>query len=104
MPRRNVRKVHPSDAEVWSWNDGNESELAAHHISQDDVEQVFGSKPRWAVNRKGRAGDWKMMGLTDGGRRLTIILHYDPDAKVIRPITGWQPTPGELTRYFRGRR
>jgi hypothetical protein len=74
--------------------------LAAHGISPDEVEQVFGIGPRWAANRKNRPGDWKMMGLTKGDRRLTIIVHYDSDAKVIRPITGWPPTPGELTRYF----
>jgi hypothetical protein len=104
VPKRNVLRGHPSQAEVWSWNEGNESELVAHGITQDDVEQVFGNKPRWATNRKNRPGDWKMMGLTDGKRRLTIIVHYDPDAKVIRPITGWSPTAGELTRYFRGQR
>lgn len=104
MPRRNVRKGHPSQAEIWSWNEGNESELAAHDVSPDEVEQVFVRRPRWVVNKKDRSGDWKMMGLTKGGRRLTIIVHYDADARVIRPITGWPPTPGELTRYFRGRR
>jgi uncharacterized DUF497 family protein len=104
VPRRKVRKGHPSEAQVWSWNEGNEAELAAHYISQGEVEQVFRNKPRWAANRKDRPGDWKMMGLTEGGRRLTIIIHYDSGAKAIRPITGWRPTPGELTRYFRGRR
>lgn len=70
MPRRNVRKGHPSQAEIWSWNEGNESELAAHDISPDEVEQVFARRPRWAANKKDRPGDWKMMGLTKGGEAL----------------------------------
>jgi uncharacterized DUF497 family protein len=74
--------------------------LAAHGISFEEVEQVFANSPRSARNRKARSGDWKMLGLTDGGRRLTIVVHYDGDAKMIRPITGWSPTVGEITRYF----
>lgn len=104
MPRRGIRGRHPSEAEAWSWNEANERELAAHGISTIEVEQVFGNAPRWASNRKGRAAAWKMLGLTDGGRRLTILVRYDGDAKVIRPITGWSPSAGELTRYFQGRR
>jgi uncharacterized DUF497 family protein len=102
VPRRGARRRHPSEAEVWSRNEGNESELAAHGISFEEVEQVFANAPRWAANRRARSGDWKMLGLTDGGRRLTIVLHYDGLARIIRPITGWSPTAGELTRYFEG--
>jgi len=91
---------HPSEAEWWSWDDGNESELAAHSISAPEVEQVFNNGPLFVPNKKRRAGDWKMVGLTDGGRPLTVILRYDGNSASIRPITGWEPTAGERTKYF----
>jgi len=49
------------------------------------------------------AGDWKMMGTTRGGRRLTIVIRFYEDRAVLRPITGWDTTVGERARYFEGR-
>jgi hypothetical protein len=31
---------------------------------------------------------------------LTIIVRYNEDRRSIRPITGWQATRSEITRYF----
>ncbi len=41
------------------------------------------------------------MGLTRGGRRLTIVLRYYSERRSVRPITGWESTDGEITRYFK---
>jgi uncharacterized DUF497 family protein len=92
--------VHPSQARNIEWNEGNRQELAdpAHPIEEWEVEEVFANGPIWARNRKRRTGDWKMIGRTNGGRRLTIVLEVKPpDTK--RPITGWDATKGERTRY-----
>lgn len=92
--------THPATATGWDWDDGNERELAAHGITPFEVEQVFSNDPVWAPNRRHRAGDWKMVGRTDGGRRLTIVIRFRQDVHELRPITGWDATDGELTRYF----
>jgi uncharacterized DUF497 family protein len=92
--------VHPEHAEDFEWDEGNESELAAHGISPIEVEDVFDNGPKWARNRSYRSGDWKMMGLTQGGRRLTIVVRLDVDRRGLRPITGWTSTAGEGRRYF----
>jgi hypothetical protein len=53
-------------------------------------------------NVRHRAGDWKMLGQTNGGRRLTIVVRLYSDRNVLRPITGWDSTAGERSRYFEG--
>lgn len=92
--------THPVNAQAWDWDEENEGELAAHGISPEEVRQVFEGRPVWARNRRHRAGDWKMMGRTAGGRRLSIVVYYEPRLGRLRPITGWDATAGERTRYF----
>ena len=98
--RRGHREQHPSYAEQIDLDEGNERELARHGVMGWEVKQVFENGPIWAANKRHRAGDWKMMGVTNGQRRLTIVVRYDTETNAIRPITGWQPTDGELSRYF----
>jgi uncharacterized DUF497 family protein len=91
---------HPRDAELIEFDDGNESELAAHQISPVEVEQLFANDPKWAQNKKRRAGLWKAIGYTDGGRALTVPVMYDEIRLSVRPITGWDATAGERNRYL----
>lgn len=92
--------VDPRDAEALELDEGNEEELRRHEITLDEVEQVWTNVRIFVPNRRHRAGDWKMMGLTDGGRALTIVMRYFPDRRTLRPITGWDSTSGERTRYM----
>jgi uncharacterized DUF497 family protein len=92
---------HPSLAEAWEWDEGNESELARHGISATEAEEVWENGPKFAPNVKHRAGAWKMMGLTNGDRPLTIIVRLDPVRLTLRPITGWRITKAERARYFK---
>jgi hypothetical protein len=70
--------VHPSEAEGFDWDDGNEDELARHHITPHEVEQVFDNEPTWGANKRLAAGKWLMVGRTNGGRVLTIVVRHDP--------------------------
>ncbi len=99
-----MTKDHPSAAEDIWWDDENENELRAHRIEAADVEDVWQEVVVWARNKRHRAGDWKMIGRSAAGRRLTIVVRYYSDRRVLRPITGWDCTPGEITRYFKGGR
>ncbi len=96
--------AHPAEAEGWQWDDHNESELAAHRINPSEVLQVHTNGPTWVPNRRHRAGDWKMIGETEGGRALTVIVRYLEDQRLLRAITGWDTTSGEHSRYAKGRR
>jgi uncharacterized DUF497 family protein len=93
-------RPHPADAEYWEWDEGNESELWNHHIEADEVVQVWENRPVWVPNIRHRAGDWKMIGATHGGRRITVVVRYNDENRTLRPITAWRCTDGEISRYF----
>lgn len=90
--------MHPKDAEWFEWDEWNERELWAHRILPWEVEQVFLNGAAWSRNKKAGSGDYKMLGRTDGGRRLTIVVQVKSRGRMLRAITGWDSTPGELTR------
>jgi hypothetical protein len=86
---------HPRDAEIVDFDEGNESELALHHITANEVMQLL-----WAANKKGLAGVWLAVGFTDGGRALSVPIIYDSGRNALRPVTGWDSSTGERTRYL----
>jgi hypothetical protein len=102
---------NPEDAEAFEWDDdGDERGNTAHLAeSRDDrpsilwweVEEVFENGPLFVQNKKEGSGDWKMLGLTEGGRRLTVIVEYNEVRRTLRPITGWDRTSEEQARYGR---
>lgn len=92
---------HPSDADEIDLDEHNEAELAGHGISASEVVQVLCNEPLWLRNKKGRAANWCAVGHTNGGRALTIPVLFQPELSQIRPITGWDSTQGERTKYLR---
>lgn len=95
--------MHPRDAERLEWNEENEDELWDHDIRPWEVEQVFQNRPVWARHKRGRAGDYLMVGKSDGGRRLTIPVKPNEATKGLRPITGWESSKADLSKYGRKR-
>ena len=96
--------MHPREAEGFEWDDENRRKLARRQIWEWEVEEVFWNRPVWAQNKKGRSGDYIMVGRTDGGRRLTIPIQVKPATRQLRAITGWLSSQAELSKYGRGRR
>jgi len=93
--------VHPSQATGFEWDDGNEGELAPHHITVHEVEQIFWQgSPLWARNKKNASGEWLMVGRTLGGRLLAISVQVRADDATLRAITGWEATAGQRKQYF----
>lgn len=91
----------PEDAEAWEWDEGNESELARHGVTPQEVEQAWENTGAYVRNTK-REDSWKIMGTTDGGRALSIIVVVDSIRRTMRPVTGWDMTTADKTRYFDG--
>jgi hypothetical protein len=60
---------------------------------------VFVDEPIFVPNKKGLTAAWLMLGNTAGGRALTIAVHCLDMQRRLRPITGWNSTAGELTRW-----
>lgn len=92
--------MHPRQAEGFEWDDGNRQELARHGIRDFEVEQVWQNDPAYAGNKGNMSGDWKMIGRTNGGRALTVILLTLPEARTIRAITGYDSPRADWTRYL----
>jgi len=64
-----------------------EDELAGHNVSIDDALEVIWNG--FDVRRnKGYHGGYQLIGRTDGGRRLKLIV-YEKRKDLIRVITGW---------------
>lgn len=96
-----MSRHHPSHAEDWFYDEEDEEELAAHGISIPEAHEVWENGAVLAPNKKHRAGDFYMFGFTNGGRRLTIVIRWLSELLAIEPITGWDATQGEQTKYFK---
>jgi uncharacterized DUF497 family protein len=94
--------MKPWEAEGFEWDQENEAELAAHNIDPSEVEDLYWQRPVFARNKHAGSGDWKMIGRTEAGRALTIVVTLDERRRFLRPITGWDTTVGETTKYLRG--
>ena len=95
--------VHPDDAEAFDWNYGNVEELARHSITPFEVEEVFANERSWMPNKRSGVGNWMMIGRTDGGRLITVVILFTEDNRTIRPITGWDSDTGERTEFVKRR-
>jgi len=51
-------------------------------------------------NKRGHAADKLLVGRTDGGRPLTLVLTYLERRRLIRFITGWDCTAAERSKYL----
>ena len=96
--------MHPARAIGFKWDEECEEHLSRHRITADEAEQVFLNGPVWAPNKKARRGIWKMVGWTDGGRALTIIVNMHDDENVLGVITGYDATASDVTRYLKKQR
>jgi uncharacterized DUF497 family protein len=76
-------EFEPSDFEY----DFDADELAAHRITFEEAIQVFDNDYRVLRNKSYRDRR-QIAGVTDGGRRLRLIVQIKP-GNVVRIITGW---------------
>ncbi|MFE9604769.1 hypothetical protein [Streptomyces hokutonensis] len=100
----------PEQAEAFEWDDESHEQGNTAHLAESrpdrpsiawwEAEQVFENGGTFAPNKNGRSGDWLLVGRTDSGRALSLVIHYDEARRVIRVITGWECTQGQRTRYL----
>lgn len=95
--------MDPREAEELDFDEINESHLALHHILAVEVVQVWLEGPVYVPNRRGLSATWLMLGDTYGGREPTIAVQVDDIRSRLRPITGWDSTQAEMTRWRLGR-
>jgi uncharacterized DUF497 family protein len=71
------------------FDDYNEEELANHGISAREVMQMLENPFTIRRNKKSGSGERQLIGETNGGRRLTVILAATALPDRWRPVTGW---------------
>lgn len=71
------------------FDDYNEEELRRHGISPIEVMQMLENAFTIRRNKKSGSGDRQLIGVTNGGRRVTVILASTPVPDRWRPVTGW---------------
>jgi hypothetical protein len=91
--------LHPRDADDLEFDDVNEGHLARRNITATDVTQVWLNRPVYVPNKKGLTAAWLMLGDTHGGRSLTVAVVTLESVLRLRPVTGWNSTVRELTRW-----
>ncbi len=75
--------------EVVEWDENNEAHATRHGVSLAEIEQVLAAGPVFRPDRRD-SGDYLAEGTTDGGRRLRVVVAYDPLRRLLRPITAWE--------------
>ena len=76
-------------------DDYNIEELAKHQIRAQEVLQLLENVFTVRRNKKRRSGQRQLIGRTNAGRRLTIILAETLVEGRWRPVTGWESTDEE---------
>ena len=77
------------------FDDYNEEELARHGVTPQEVMQILSNRYTVRRNRKDRSGQRQLIGETNGGRLLTVILAETAVEGRWRPVTGWDSTEAE---------
>jgi uncharacterized DUF497 family protein len=79
------------------WDAWNVAHIARHRVIPEEVEEVCHDQPITSETYKGRL---RVIGLTQSGRILTVILAPTPDAGVYYPITA-RPADRKERRNYR---
>jgi hypothetical protein len=79
---------HPATAKNFDWDSGNEDKLAERGIRPQEVEGVWGNKPRYKRNKRSLTAKWIMEGTDpDSGKKLRVgIIWADEDERTLRAI------------------
>ena len=91
--------LEPWEAEDLEFDEVNEAHLGRHQITITEVTQVWWNGPVYVPNKKNLTATWLMLGDTYGNRALTIPVATIDVSLRLRPITGWNSTVWELTKW-----
>ena len=89
----------PLDIIELEFDDGNEPKFAAHGISTHEVMQVLEDNFCLFRNKRQASGSYLLVGRTHGGRLITIPIVETIVPGRWRPITAWESSRAERTRY-----
>ena len=79
----------------FEFDDKNTDHIARHGVDPDEIEQISGNDYVTARNKHDPENRVRMIGQTNGGRTLTVVLEATRDDVIWRPVTAWDSTSEE---------
>ena len=90
------------DVQGLVFDDENEAKFERHRVTVAEVQQVYDKWPRYYENRAGSRATHVMVGPTRTGRLLVVPLERWDQEGLWRPVTAFDATPGQASRYRKG--
>jgi len=84
--------------DAFGWDDQNAEHIARHGISDVEVEQLLSNR-HLIVPNKGHEPRMFLVGQTNGGRLLTVVIEPTRDEGTWRPVTAWEADDQEQRRF-----
>ncbi len=69
---------------------GANTTYATKRATVAEIEEVFGNRPTFRTNLRGRVATHLAIGATDAGRPLTVAFIYNAENHTAYPITAWE--------------
>lgn len=76
------------DVQEFEWDEHNETKVRLR-LEPDEVDSVLESRYLLVRNKRHRAGTHKIIGVTHGGRVVTIIIASTTSPGRWRPVNAW---------------
>ena len=87
--------------EGFMFDEINEGEIGRHGLTALQVDQILDNVWAWFPNRKGRTGEYLIVGVDNGGTFISTPIQRYLNTNLWRPVTAWRSKRGEITRYSR---
>ena len=91
-----------------TYNQATIDELGGHGLRVADAIEAFESSPKFFPDggkrrrvRQGMRPRWKMVGRSNRGELLTIVVEGPDEQRVGHIVTGWRSSTADYTRYYR---
>lgn len=85
----------PPDVLSFEWDEPNAEHIAEHGITDLEVDQLL-SNAHLIVPKRKRSRRMLLIGRTNGGRVLTVVIERTRHSGTWRPITAWNAASHEL--------
>jgi hypothetical protein len=79
------------------WNDANSAHIARHKIVPAEVEEVCRGD---RIERAGHVGRIFLVGKTQAGRMLSVVLDPTPIPEVYKPVTAYDSSKASVQDYL----
>ena len=90
------------DVAALVFDDENEAKFNRNRVSLTEVQQVFMKWPKYYRNHPGARASHVMVGPTRSGRTLVVPIESVGFDDLWRPVTAFEASPGQLSRYRKG--